>query len=81
MTNSPIEDRIVRSIAMFFFLNPRFLVRVVRRALNRTVVFRWVEIGLNSWGQKPSDKLEMELEMEEQREQEQVKFKTEFSLL
>ena len=58
---------------MFFFLNPRFLVRVVRRALNRTVVFRWVELGLNnSWGQKPSGKLEMELEMEEQGEQEQV---------
>ena len=67
---------------MFFFLDPRFLVRLVRRALNRTAVFRWVEISL-SWGQQPEGnfKMEMELEMEEQREQEQVKFKTEFSLL
>ena len=50
---------------MFFFLNPRFLVRLVRRALNRRVVFRWVEIGL-SWGKQPEGnfKMEMELEME-----------------
>ena len=67
---------------MFFFLNPRFLVRLVRRALNRTVVFRWVELGL-SWRKQPEGNLEMEmeLEMEEQREQEQVKLKTCVSLL
>ena len=67
---------------MFFFLNPRFLVRLVRRALNRTVVFRWVELVL-SWRKQPEGnfEMEMELEMEEQREQEQVKLKTCVSLL